>query len=142
MLFVALGFLLLGLVVGGAGLRAAGRMVGRSWRPGAGMLGLACFVGAAVMVVRDAFAPAAGLVLLGVWLVLSVRRTQGPRHSVRREQMDLATAAAILGVEPDASPDAVHAAYRRLIVRTHPDKGGTKGLAAELNAAREAMLRR
>jgi curved DNA-binding protein CbpA len=54
----------------------------------------------------------------------------------------VATAASILGVSPQASEAEVQAAYRRLIVRTHPDQGGTEGLAAELNAAREAMLKR
>ena len=143
MLFIALGFLLLGLVVGGASLRAAGRIVGRGWRLGAGMGALALFVAAAILVVREAFAPAVGLALLGVWLSLSVRRTRSPRHSgPPGERMEVAKAAAILGVAPDASADAVQAAYRRLIVRTHPDQGGTEGLAAELNAARETMLRR
>ncbi|HET6970801.1 MAG TPA: molecular chaperone DnaJ, partial [Phenylobacterium sp.] len=32
------------------------------------------------------------------------------------------------------------AAYARLIRAVHPDKGGTAGLAAQLNAARDRML--
>ena len=144
MLYIALGFLLLGLLVGGAGLRAAGRIVGRGWRLGAGLGALALFVAAAILVVREAFAPAVGLALLGAWLSLSVRRTRSPRHSAPppRERMDVARAASILGVAPDASSDEVQAAYRRLIVRVHPDTGGAEGLAAELNAARETMLGR
>jgi DnaJ-domain-containing protein 1 len=46
----------------------------------------------------------------------------------------------ILGVPENAPPAAVEAAYRRLMLRAHPDQGGTAGLAAQLNAAR-AVLR-
>jgi hypothetical protein len=144
MLYIAIGFLALGLLVGGAGMRKVGRLAGRNWRPGAGVLALAAFAGAAVLAVREAFAPAAGLALLGLWLMLSVRRTVRPRHSAPPppESLDVRAAASILGVAPDAGEDEVQAAYLRLIRRAHPDHGGTSGLAAQLNAARETMLRR
>jgi hypothetical protein len=142
MIWIALGCVLLGLLIGGAGLRAAGRFAGRAWRPGAGMLALAAFVGAAIMGVREAFAPALGLALVGFWLTLSVRRTK-PAGRVRPEpNMDVQAAAQILGVAPDATEQQVQEAYLRLIRRAHPDQGGTSGLAAQLNAARDTMLRR
>lgn len=147
MLYIALGFLLLGVLVGGAGMRRMGRLAGRAWRPGAGVLALACFIGAAVLAVREAFAPAVGLALVGLWLAMSVRRAAAPRHA--REGggpapsgMDLQSAASILGVAPDASDEEVQAAYVRLMRRVHPDAGGAAGLAAQLNAARERMLAR
>jgi curved DNA-binding protein CbpA len=56
--------------------------------------------------------------------------------------MSRAEAARILGVAPDASREEVRAAYARLIRRTHPDAGGTAGLAAQLNAARDVLLGR
>jgi hypothetical protein len=53
--------------------------------------------------------------------------------------MDDASARAVLGVEADASPDAVRAAYRRLLRRHHPDVAGSSVDAtrrtAELNRA-------
>ena len=53
--------------------------------------------------------------------------------------MDDARARAVLGVEADASPDAVRAAYRRLLRRHHPDVAGSSVDAtrrtAELNRA-------
>jgi hypothetical protein len=42
----------------------------------------------------------------------------------------------------DASKDEIQAAYARLIRLAHPDKGGTAGLAAQLNAARDRLLKR
>ncbi len=53
--------------------------------------------------------------------------------------MTRAEAAAILGVEPDAEPAQVQAAYVRLMRLAHPDHGGTSGLARQLNAARETL---
>ncbi|HMO42474.1 MAG TPA: DnaJ domain-containing protein, partial [Phenylobacterium sp.] len=55
--------------------------------------------------------------------------------------MSLAEARALLGVEEGASPEDIRAAYNRLIRRTHPDAGGTAGLAAQLNAARDRLLK-
>jgi curved DNA-binding protein CbpA len=43
-------------------------------------------------------------------------------------------------VGPDASKAEIQAAYSRLIRLAHPDKGGTAGLAAQLNAARDRLL--
>lgn len=145
MIWLALGFLLLGVMVGGAGMRRVGRLARQAWRPGAGMLALAAFVAAAILAVRDAFAPAAILALAGIVLSLGVRRTRRVGSRPARPpaiSLDVASASSILGVAPDASPDEVQAAYLRLIRRAHPDQGGTSGLAAQLNAARDTMLKR
>ena len=56
------------------------------------------------------------------------------RHGSRRSR-------SMLGVAETASRDEIEAAYRRLMLRAHPDKGGSAGLAAQLNAARERLLR-
>jgi hypothetical protein len=144
--WIALGCLLLGLLVGGAGLRASGRFARRNWRPGAGVLALVLYVAAAILAVREAFAPALGLALIGAWLTMSVRRTRPTRRRAGADasasSLDVVQASSILGVAPDASEEEVQAAYLRLIRRTHPDQGGTSGLAAQLNAARDTMLKR
>ncbi len=46
----------------------------------------------------------------------------------------------ILGLEPDASQEEIHQAYRRLIKGVHPDSGGSAFLAAKINAARDILL--
>jgi curved DNA-binding protein CbpA len=55
--------------------------------------------------------------------------------------MSKADARSILGVGPEASREEVEAAYRRLMQRAHPDRGGSAGLAAQLNAARDRLLK-
>ncbi|PJG48117.1 molecular chaperone DnaJ [Sphingobium sp. LB126] len=47
----------------------------------------------------------------------------------------------LLGVGPDADAHAVRAAHRRLIASVHPDKGGTEALAAQINAARDLLIK-
>lgn len=54
---------------------------------------------------------------------------------------DRAEAAELLGVPVDADPASIHAAYRRLMARNHPDAGGSAGLAARINAARDLLLK-
>jgi curved DNA-binding protein CbpA len=56
--------------------------------------------------------------------------------------MSVEEASDILGISPSADAEAVAEAYRRLMQRAHPDKGGSSGLAAQLNAARDVMNRR
>lgn len=47
----------------------------------------------------------------------------------------------VLGIEPGASAAEVQKAWRSRIAGAHPDQGGSQGAAAEINAARDAMLR-
>lgn len=54
---------------------------------------------------------------------------------------DLARARALLGVAAGADADAIRAAHRRLIASVHPDRGGTEALAAQINAARDLLLK-
>jgi curved DNA-binding protein CbpA len=46
----------------------------------------------------------------------------------------------MLGVAESADAETIEAAYRRLMFRVHPDMGGAAGLAAQLTAARAALL--
>lgn len=48
----------------------------------------------------------------------------------------------ILGIGPDAGVEEIQAAYTRLMRRSHPDAGGSAGLAAQINAARDRLLPR
>ena len=114
----------------------------REWRIGAGAFSVAALAGAALLAVRDAWIPAAALGVVAVWLALAARRNAPARPEAASRRMSLAEARSILGVGPDATPAEVRAAHKRLIRRAHPDTGGTSGLAAQLNAARDRLLER
>jgi curved DNA-binding protein CbpA len=44
-------------------------------------------------------------------------------------------------VSDQASRAEIETAYRRLMQMAHPDRGGSAGLAAQLNAARDRLLK-
>lgn len=48
----------------------------------------------------------------------------------------------ILGLQPGASEEAIREAHRGLMKRIHPDAGGTSGLAARVNQAKDVLLKR
>ena len=56
--------------------------------------------------------------------------------------MSVEEAYAILGLSPGAGPDQVKEAHRRLMVKLHPDHGGSDYLATQSNRARDVLLRR
>jgi hypothetical protein len=116
----------------------------REWRLLSGAFAVAAFAAAAYVGVRGSWGSAIVLVVIGLWLAVSTRRTglgPGPVSAPPRERLSASEARSILGVGPDASREEIQAAYARLMRSVHPDRGGTDGLAAQLNAARERLLK-
>lgn len=56
------------------------------------------------------------------------------------ESMSKDEAYQILGLEPGASQEEIHQAWRRLVKAVHPDSGGSAFLTAKINAARDLLL--
>lgn len=145
MILAVLVLVLLAVVFGGRrlghALRGLGRRPGQVWRPTAGLVALVVLTLALVLAMREDWLPAAVLGAFAAALALGARYR---RRAVAATggRMSPQEARAILGLDPAAGPDAVQAAYRRLIRRTHPDAGGTRGLAAQLNLARDVLLER
>jgi len=78
------------------------------------------------------------LLALAAWLGQSARKAPA---SPDTGSMTDAEARSILGVGPEAGRSEIQAAWRRLMPRAHPDQGGSAGLAAQLNAARDRLLK-
>ncbi len=108
------------------------------WRIAATLLSAALIGGGVLALSKSAWIAGIGMIGVGLYLVLASRMRPVP---VRREPMDMTEARAILGVGADATADQIHAAWRRQMARTHPDQGGTQGLAARVNAAKDRLLR-
>jgi hypothetical protein len=138
MFYLLLGGAILLFILSGRATRA---LKGDGWRIGAGAAAIVAFAGAAYAGIRGAWEPAVVLLVLGLWTAMTARQ----RPVVRRVRENagepsLAEARSILGVGPQATRAEIQAAYARLIRLAHPDKGGTAGLAAQLNAARDRLL--
>jgi len=112
------------------------------WRVAATLLGGVLLAGAVLATSHGAWFAAVGLAGAGFYFILSSRIRAVVGKAVRGGGMDDAEARSVLGVSADASPEAINAAWRRLMGRAHPDQGGTEGLAARVNAARDRLLRR
>ncbi len=113
------------------------------WRISATLLGGTCFAGAVLCVAKGSYIWAAALAAAGLYLVVQsrIRSVASPKPAAPTGPlMSKAEARAILGVRENASSDDIQTAWKRLMARTHPDQGGSEGLAARVNAARDRLL--
>jgi hypothetical protein len=64
------------------------------------------------------------------------------RYSRRRQSghMTETEALKILGLKPGASEDQIIQAHRSLLLRLHPDKGGSDYLSAQVNLAKKTLI--
>jgi uncharacterized membrane protein YfcA len=101
------------------------------------------FGAAAFCATRESWSKVVTLALLGLWMLLLARAGKPRAGQVNARAPSLSTedARQILGVAATATREEIQDAYVRLIRIAHPDTGGTTGLAAQLNAARDRLLK-
>ncbi|MET0371591.1 MAG: molecular chaperone DnaJ [Sphingobium sp.] len=137
-----MGWLALLLLLAAGWLFWTGRLQRMTGRDGL-MIGLT-LVGA---VLAAKGKPVAGalplLIAAGDWMFRMWRRKAPASRSVPAQpgSDEIARAQALLGLSPGCDAEAVRAAHRRLIAAVHPDRGGSEALAAQINAARDLLLR-
>jgi hypothetical protein len=97
-------------------------------------------VAAVVAGLRGAWLASLILIACSAWIGERLRRPRSSPPCDVGEPMSVEQARSILGVAASSGPEEILAAYRRLMLRAHPDHGGSSGLASQLNAARERLL--
>jgi 4-amino-4-deoxy-L-arabinose transferase-like glycosyltransferase len=113
----------------------------------AGALILAIFTlvvaGALLVLTLTGRLPAALAILLALWpLALSFwKRRKTPARPASDKPMTRDEALAILGLSDGADADSIQEAYKRLMMKIHPDQQGSEWMAAKLNAARDYLLK-
>jgi DnaJ-like protein len=65
--------------------------------------------------------------------------TGGPEPATAAA-MTAEEALSILGLKPGASPEEIKVAHHRLMMKIHPDQGGSDALAAQVNRAKDVLL--
>ncbi len=130
------------------------------WRMGAGLTSIAGVVAAAFLAIRGQWEISLALVAISMALLFAARSQRGmlawswrgrstaqgrrqppPGRAPDRSGLSLDEARAVLGVSESATVAEIRKAYARLMRLAHPDHGGTSGLAAQLNAARDRLLK-
>jgi hypothetical protein len=74
---------------------------------------------------------------LSVWKSSRKRR---PAAAPAAKPMSRAEALDILGLSEPASAEDINEAYKRLMMKLHPDRQGSEWMAAKLNEARDFLL--
>lgn len=119
-----------------------GRLFYLARRLGPAFVALAAAAGAVEAGIRGLWVVSLVLIALSIWFARDLGRLASKARAAPPGRMQADEARAILGVGQEAGRAEIEAAYRRLMLRAHPDVGGTGGLASRLNAARDRLIKK
>ncbi len=87
--------------------------------------------------------PAALAILVALWPfgVALWNRRKRPPPPTATSPVTRAEALQILGLSEGATPDEIQQAYKRLMMKAHPDQQGSEWMATKLNEARDFLLK-
>ncbi len=88
--------------------------------------------------------PAAIALVVAIWpLAFAYWKARQPRKpaAAKSVKMTRAEALEILGLSEPANAEAIEDAYKRLMMKVHPDQQGSDWMAAKLNEARDLLLK-
>lgn len=139
MIYLLLGLGAFALLVW-VGRRARPYLARPEWRIASGTMSALGLIAGGLMAVTGKVVP--GAILAGAGLVLAMTARRGGMPPPKPDSLDVVEAREILGVAANATREEIQSAYGRLIRAVHPDAGGTSGLAARLNAARDQLLKK
>ncbi len=80
--------------------------------------------------------------LHGLWQTFNQNKTSNTPPSNHKGQMSRQEAFDVLGLSPLASEKEIILAHKKLMLKMHPDKGGSDFLAAKINQAKKVLLQK
>lgn len=114
----------------------------KNWMAAGGLLGVA------ILIARTTRTPLA-LLLLSIPQLIKLMQSyerisaaQRPQKPASENGISKQEAALILGVPLSATQSHIKEAHRALMLKNHPDKGGSEYLATKINQARDVLLDR
>ncbi|MDD2722492.1 MAG: DnaJ domain-containing protein [Methylovulum sp.] len=77
-----------------------------------------------------------------LWMHYTAQQQGQAHQAASKGGMAIDEAYEILGLKPGASEQDIIAAHRKLILKNHPDRGGSDYLAAKINLAKQILLKK